>query len=75
MASLFARCVPGSHDQLEAAARGMMHAQLALGLLGCAGGWHGTGYLASVCATSALGVIAIETQTRALLKVRATRGA
>jgi len=53
----------------------MMHAQLALGLLGCAGGWHGTGYLASVCATSALGVIAIETQTRALLKVRATRGA
>lgn len=75
MASLFARCVPGSIDALEAAARGMMHAQLALGLLGTSAGFHGSGYLAGVVAMSALGLVAIETSTKALLKVRERDGA
>lgn len=75
MASLFARCVPGSIDALEAAARGMMHAQLALGLLGTSAGFHGSGYLAGVVAMSVLGLVAIETSTKALLKVRERDGA
>ena len=51
MASLFARCTPGSYDTLETAAKGMTHAQLACALLGTCG-WQGSGYLAGVAAMS-----------------------
>ena len=72
MASLFARCTPGSYDTLETAAKGMTHAQLACALLGTCG-WQGSGYLAGVAAMSCLGLVAMETGTRALLKVRERR--
>ena len=73
MASLFARCTPGTYDTLETAAKGMMHAQLACALLGTCG-WQGTGYLAGVAAMSCFGLVAIETGKSGLLKVRERRG-
>jgi hypothetical protein len=73
MASLFARCTPGTYDALETAAKGMMHAQLACALLGTCG-WQGTGYLAGVAAMSCFGLVAIETGKSGLLKVRERRG-
>ena len=73
MASLFARCTPGSYDALETAAKGMMHAQLACALLGTCG-WQGTGYLAGVAAMSCFGLVAMETGKSGLLKVRERRG-
>lgn len=73
MASLFARCTPGTYDALETAAKGMMHAQLACALLGTCG-WQGTGYLAGVAAMSCFGLVAMETGKSGLLKVRERRG-
>lgn len=69
MASLFAKMCPGSYDGLEVAARALLHAQLGCALLGTLG-WQGTGYCAGVVAMSALGIAALETQNKALLKVR-----
>jgi hypothetical protein len=69
MASLFAKMCPGSYDGLEVAARALLHAQMGCALLGTLG-WQGTGYCAGVVAMSALGIAALETQNKALLKVR-----
>ena len=69
MASLFAKMCPGSYDSLEIAARALLHAQMGCALLGTLG-WQGTGYCAGVMAMSALGIAALETQNKALLKVR-----
>lgn len=69
MASLFAKMCPGSYDGLEIAARALLHAQMGCALLGTLG-WQGTGYCAGVVAMSALGIAALETQNKALLKVR-----
>lgn len=73
MASLFAKMCPGSYDGLEVAARALLHAQMGCALLGTLG-WQGTGYCAGVVAMSALGIAALETQNKALLKVRRRRG-
>lgn len=73
MASLFAKMCPGSYDSLEVAARALLHAQMGCALLGTLG-WQGTGYCAGVVAMSALGIAALETQNKALLKVRRRRG-
>jgi fructose-1-phosphate kinase PfkB-like protein len=70
MTSIFARCVPGGYDTNHTVAKALTHASLACALLGCAGGFLGTGYLASVVAMHVLMLIAMETNTRGLLKVR-----
>ena len=69
MASLFAKMCPGSPETLEVAAKALLHAQLGCALLGTLG-WQGTGYCAAIVALSAFGIAAIETQNKALLKVR-----
>ena len=69
MASLFAKMCPGSRESLEVAAKALLHAQLGCALLGTLG-WQGTGYCAAIVALSAFGIAAIETQNKALLKVR-----
>ena len=70
MASAFARCVPGGYDTNYTVAKALTHASLGCALLGCAGGYLGTGYLSSLAAMHVLMLISLETSSRALLKVR-----
>ena len=74
MASAFARCVPGGYDTNYTVAKALTHASLGCALLGCAGGYLGTGYLSSVAAMHVLMLISLETSSRALLKVRESIG-
>ena len=74
MASAFARCVPGGYDTNYTVAKALTHASLGCALLGCAGGYLGTGYLSSLAAMHVLMLISLETSSRALLKVRESVG-
>lgn len=69
MASIVARCVPGSYDTLEDAAKGLAHATLACALLGTVG-YLGTGYCAGIVAMQCLLLSAMANRNAGLLKVR-----
>ena len=69
MASIIARCVPGSYDTLEDAAKGLAHATLACALLGTVG-YLGTGYCAGIVAMQCLLLSAMANRNAGLLKVR-----
>lgn len=68
MASIIARCVPGSYDTLEDAAKGLAHATLACALLGTVG-YLGTGYCAGIVAMQCLLLSAMANRNAGLLKV------
>ena len=68
MASIVARCVPGSYDTLEDAAKGLAHATLACALLGTVG-YLGTGYCAGIVAMQCLLLSAMANRNAGLLKV------
>lgn len=72
MASIVARCVPGSYDTLEDAAKGLAHATLACALLGTVG-YLGTGYCAGIVAMQCLLLSAMANRNAGLLKVRRGR--
>ena len=73
MASIIARCVPGSYDTLEDAAKGLAHATLACALLGTVG-FLGTGYCAGIVAMQCLVLSAMANRNASLLKVGGARG-
>jgi len=72
MASIIARCVPGSYDTLEDAAKGLAHATLACALLGTVG-FLGTGYCAGIVAMQCLVLSAMANRNASLLKVGGAR--